>query len=89
MVERNEIEKEVKSDLGKDYEHLLIDIYDEILNQPTQQDALIHSFKRISSLFAKMGMSSERLSDEIKGLTRIMVLLTVFIVILTILILVK
>lgn len=84
-VDRETIKKEVEEDLKKPYGQLLEDIYDEILNQATQDDALIHSFKRMSSLFAKIGMNAEKISNQIRWLTVILVIFTILIALLTIL----
>ena len=69
IVPERPVSREVKEDLAKPYEQLLDDVYDEILRQETQQDALLHGFKRACALFAKMGLDSRRAQRDIRLMT--------------------
>lgn len=59
-MERSAIEREVKEDFTKTYEHLLIDAFDELLHEHRRpEDNMRHAMKRMIVLQAKLaGMLS-------------------------------
>lgn len=86
---RERILQEVMVDLAKTEQHLLADIFDEFLNQPTHQDALLHGLKRALSLFIKFAISSHKTSNRVLFLTWVLVALTAVLTVLTVVIVVR
>lgn len=87
---RKQIESEVKADLVKPYEQLLIDIHDEILHTKRPPvDNIRHSLKRMSSLFAKMGMDNEKTQRRMNKFTWVVGIFTIINVVIYILTLIR
>ena len=72
----------VDEDLAKSYKQLLVDIHEELLGGKPRSDPdrIKHSLKRISSLFAKMGMDSQKTQKWIMVLSIFVVSLTALVV---------
>jgi len=84
MASRTEIEKEVKEDLAKSEEQLLVDIHEEILRDDRSiSENLIHAQKRLASLFVKLSRQAEESTKETTKLNKRLLCLTWAIAILT------
>lgn len=87
------IEQEVQEDLNKSEMHLLVDVYTEILKNPDRsiEENAIHAAKRFTALlgkfsigFAKSSEASALLQKEVNDMTKALLRLTEYLVILTI-----
>ena len=69
-MNRKGIEKEVDEDMRKSYHHLLVDAHEE-LSHPHRlpDDSTKHALKRIISLFARVGLDSEKAQKRMLQLT--------------------
>jgi hypothetical protein len=77
---REEIACQTQRDLGKGYEQLIDDVYDEFLNQKDPAEALRHGLKRATALFAKMGIGSDEIQRKMLYLTKEIWMLTMLVV---------
>jgi len=75
---RKQIKKEVEEDLSKSYKQSLIDIHEELLYpERSTVDNIRHCIKRMSSLFAKMGMDNQKTQKRINTFTIIVGVFTI------------
>ncbi len=81
---REEVVKEVNEDLKKPYHQLLVDIHEELLHDGRSPvDNIRHAQKRSMSLFARMGIDSEKLQNQMRYLTYLIIALVVIQIILS------
>ncbi len=88
---RNLAEKSANDDLKKNFNQLLIDVHDELLQEKREgsktdlhTENMVHAQKRLASLTVKNAIENIGLQESIKKLTITLVFLTVILLILTI-----
>lgn len=81
--QRERFEAAVQEDLGKSYRHLLRDVHEELEHPDrTPEENVMHDWKRMASLFVRMGEQFERSQGQLTRLTWVVIAVAVLQVIL-------